>query len=216
MKKLDVVSRLRVIFLVCLVAGHLVSATPIAAYEPIEFGLKWDANTETDLDGYEIYFRDGNTGSSYRLVGEVYVDELEDPDNPRAIITNLYNGVVNDPETTIKMSRLADNGIYYFALTAFDTSGNISEFSEEICVEVKETSVNACYAAALEDNTDGDDDDGGGSSLEDLVDVGNLGCFISAADYINKDEGNIGKNYLGLYLILVVGLLGWETRKNIR
>jgi hypothetical protein len=187
-------------------------APRIAASETVEFGLTWDANTERDLDGYEIYFKKGGSGAAYQFLAEVYVDELEDPDNPRAIITNLYNGVGHDPETTIRMGELADTGTYYFGLTAFDTYGNISEFSEEICVKVKGQSVSKCRSIDSQNN----DDDAGGSRLENLVDLGNLGCFISTANYLIREKTNVWNPGLVLYCLLMAGVLGWKARKNIR
>ena len=58
------------------------------ASEPIEFILAWDANAEEDLDGYEIYF--SNSISDFILLGDVYVEELADPDNPMVTITDVY------------------------------------------------------------------------------------------------------------------------------
>ncbi len=40
------------------VSIFLFSEQPTIASETIEFKLAWDANTEADLDGYKIYFRD--------------------------------------------------------------------------------------------------------------------------------------------------------------
>jgi hypothetical protein len=47
---------------------------PALASEPIEFKLAWDANQEEGLDGYEIYFKKGNQGSGYKMIGDVYVE----------------------------------------------------------------------------------------------------------------------------------------------
>jgi hypothetical protein len=52
---------------------------PTIASETIEFKLAWDANTEADLEGYEIYFRDVVSGSVYQKIGDVTecrVDEI--------------------------------------------------------------------------------------------------------------------------------------------
>lgn len=147
------------IIFVYLVAAIIVSALPIMASEIVEFKLAWDANSEEDLDGYEIYAREGVSGSPYKLIGEVYVDELAEPDNPMVTITDLYNGVFAGP--AIRMTELADNSTYYFALTAFDTQGNISDLSKELCVEITGSSAIECRSAA-----NGGDSGGGG------------GCFI--------------------------------------
>ena len=121
------------IFLVCLSAAGLVSALDAALSGPAEFMLGWDANSEADLDGYEIYVRKGIPGSSYKFLAAVYVDELEDPDNPVVNITDVYNGLLTDIITpVVRTAELANNSTYHFALTAFDTQGQTSDFSEEL------------------------------------------------------------------------------------
>ena len=155
------------IFLVCLIAGDLISALPSTASGPAEFILGWDANEEADLDGYEIYFRKEVPGSPYEFLAEVYVDELDDPDNPRVIISELYNGPLTDLITpVVEMVELTHNSTYYFALTAFDTHGNTSDFSEELCVEVSGSSVIECRSADSQST-------GGGS-----------GCFLDTVRFV--------------------------------
>ncbi len=67
--------------------------------------LSWDANTESDLSGYKVYF--GTAPGSYGTP------------------VNVGN------TTSYTVSGLSD-GTYYFAVTAFDTSGNESGFSNEV------------------------------------------------------------------------------------
>lgn len=71
----------------------------------INVTLSWDANTESDLSGYNVYF--GTAAGSYG-----------DP-------VNVGN------TTRHTLSDLAD-GTYYFTVTALDTSNNESVFSREI------------------------------------------------------------------------------------
>jgi hypothetical protein len=165
------------IFLVCLIAADLVSALPAAASESPEFILGWDANEEADLDGYEIYFKKGVSGSEYKFLAEVYVDELEDPDNPMVTITDLYNDLLTDLVTpVVKMAELVNNSTYHFSLTAFNTQGKTSDFSEEVCVEVIGTSVVECGSADSGSESDGsaENSSGGGSGG---------GCFITAPSF---------------------------------
>jgi hypothetical protein len=176
-------------FLVSLIAVALVSALPSTASDPVEFILGWDANEETDLDGYEIYFRKGVPGSTYIFLAEVYVDELEDPDNPTVTITDLYNGFLTDLITpVVRMAELANNSTYHFALTAFDTQGKTSEFSEALCVEVIGTSVVECRSAINGSDgsaENGDDSDG---SAENGADSGSGGgCFIVASSFVSRE-----------------------------
>ena len=185
-------------FLVSLIAAALVSARSSTASGPTEFILGWDANEEADLDGYEVYFRKGVLGATYKFLAEVYVDELEDPDNPTVTITNLYNGLLTDLITpVVRMAELANNSTYHFALTAFDTQGKTSDFSEELCVEVIETSVVECRFAdnGSDGSAENGADSGGGSdgndsdgSAENGADSGSGGgCFIAASSFVSRE-----------------------------
>lgn len=74
--------------------------------------LDWDANTEPDLAGYKVYF--GTASKTYGApidVGKV---------------------------TTKTIEPLAD-GTYFFAVTAYDTSGNESLFSDEVSKTIDST-----------------------------------------------------------------------------
>ena len=189
---------------VCLVAVALVSALASTASGPAEFILGWDANDEADLDGYEIYYRKGVPGATYKFLAEVYVDELEDPDNPMVTITDLDNGLLTDLITpVVRMTELADNSTYHFALTAFDTQGKTSDFSEELCVEVIGTKVVECGSADNDsesgDGSGGDKDgsaendaDGGSGGGESDGSAENdagsgSGCFIAASSFVFRE-----------------------------
>ena len=65
-----------------------------------DLALLWDANTEPDLEGYGIYFKD-IPDSEYSLYGYVAFQELGHPDNPRFMVSGLEKGKT-----------------YYFASTA--------------------------------------------------------------------------------------------------
>lgn len=68
--------------------------------------LAWDPNTEDDLAGYNVYY--GIQSGNY--------DSVIDAGNvTQYMVSNL------EPETQ-----------YYFVITAYDTSGNESDFSEEV------------------------------------------------------------------------------------
>jgi phosphodiesterase/alkaline phosphatase D-like protein len=68
--------------------------------------LSWDANTETDLAGYKVYY-----GTSSRTYGAP---------------TDVGN------QTTFTMTGLSEGQTYYFAVTAYNTSGSESAFSAEV------------------------------------------------------------------------------------
>jgi hypothetical protein len=78
---------------------------PVLAYSA-EVTLAWDPNDEDDLAGYKIYY--GTSSGNY----STSVD------------------VGNTTEYTI--TGLNDATIYYFAATAYDTSDNESDYSEEV------------------------------------------------------------------------------------
>ena len=69
--------------------------------------LSWDANSEGDLAGYNLYY--GSLSQNYSSV--VDVGNVTD--------YNLHNLNLNE-------------GVTYMALTSYDTSGNESGFSEEV------------------------------------------------------------------------------------
>jgi len=77
--------------------------------------LAWDPNTESDLAGYKLYY-----GSS-----------------PRTQAPYTQTVVINDKAATSWQVTL-DPGVYYFALTAFDTAGNESGFSNEVSAQIQE------------------------------------------------------------------------------
>jgi hypothetical protein len=87
-----------------------------------EITLAWDANTEPNLIGYNIYY-DTSSGHPYLGTGAdqgtspitVMIEDLEDPGNPEYTITGL-----NDEED------------YYFAATAFSIENQESALSNEV------------------------------------------------------------------------------------
>lgn len=68
--------------------------------------VSWNANTESDLAGYKIY---------YGTVSGTYGDPID--------VGNVTEDLITiTPET---------GTTYYFVVTAYDTSGNESDYSEE-------------------------------------------------------------------------------------
>lgn len=76
--------------------------------------LRWNANTEADLTGYRVYY--GTSSRNY--------NRFVDPGN----VTEYQLGKLNLPE----------NESYYFSITAYDSTGNESEFSAELHVRLDE------------------------------------------------------------------------------
>jgi hypothetical protein len=85
--------------------------------------LQWSANTEPDLSGYKIYYKTGYSGPVYDGTGAT------EGDSPIIItVQELYDA--DQPEYTIH--GLEDSEVYYFVLTAYDTDGNESGYSNEV------------------------------------------------------------------------------------
>lgn len=83
----------------------LLFAVPAAAQQAEDFSFSWDANTEPDLAGYKVYY--GNVRGTYGNVIDV----------------------VNVTQYTLTGLQ---PGTYYIVVTAYDTSMNESEYSNEI------------------------------------------------------------------------------------
>jgi uncharacterized membrane protein YgcG len=113
--------------------------------------LSWDPNTEPDFEGYVLYGKQGSPDPPFDYVDSYPEVDLADPLNPRAVITDLESDVT-----------------YYFAVTAYDTEGNESNYSNIVSV-LKSNVIDAGG------NSNGDGG-GGGSG-------GGGGCFINIAGY---------------------------------
>ena len=89
--------------------------------------LGWDPNAENDLDGYGVYVSRGSPGPPFEHIGDVFIDELTDPDNP-----------------SVTLAGIDDDGTYYFAATAFDDEGNESNYSKQLCVQKAGAEISLC------------------------------------------------------------------------
>lgn len=90
----------------------------ILAFTETAFGavvrISWNSNTESDLDGYKVY---------YGITSGQYLSYLDVGDSTSADISNLGEGLT-----------------YYFAVTAYDLTGNESGYSAEVSVAIPESS----------------------------------------------------------------------------
>ena len=75
--------------------------------------LSWDVNTESDLAGYKVYMR----------------SEADQYGQPISVIDNPVT--VND-RVIFEVSGLDQQKVHYFVVSAYDLSGNESEFSGEV------------------------------------------------------------------------------------
>lgn len=118
--------------------------------------LAWDANAESDLEGYGVYFQRVDSGLSYDLYGYVGVDELSDANSPTFTVTGLQQGAT-----------------YYFAVTAYDAAGNESAYSAPVCAQVGDV-VTPCASSGSMAPPSSSSAAGSGTSSGG----GGGGCFI--------------------------------------
>ena len=98
----------------------IVSPNFAYGYDP---SFAWDANTESDIAGYNIYYKTDSSSVAYngtdaiegRSPIQIPVTSLKDPENPQYTIHGL-----------------SDTESYFFVITAYDTAGNESGFSNEL------------------------------------------------------------------------------------
>jgi len=114
--------------------------------------LGWDANPEPDLAGYVVYRNVGSPGPPYKYDDTVPEDDLADPLNPMVTITGL-----------------SEKKEYYIAVTAYDSEGNESAFSDDVCVKIVNSVIENCSASISA--ISGSSKSGGGGG----------GCFIDSA-----------------------------------
>lgn len=74
--------------------------------------------------------------------------------------------IQNKIDKVVRVAELTNNSAYHLALTAFDTQGKTSQFSEELCVKVIGSSVVECGSANSAGDTGGDG-----------------GCFIATSSF---------------------------------
>jgi hypothetical protein len=141
----------RVLPVLIILLGMLLSTSAYA----VDVTLAWDPNTEPDLDGYTVYYSVDSAGPPYDYVGDLPLDQLPDPDNPQVTLTEL-DKFVN----------------YHFAVTAYDTEGNESNFSSSLCIYIDDV-VQECEPA---DGLDAMATGGGGGGSSN-----GGACFIGSA-----------------------------------
>lgn len=104
--------RFRLVFITTIASVICLSLASASSVSAGDATLSWDPNSETNLGGYKVYY-----GSASRVYG-----------------TPLTVGNT----TTFTVSGL-DAGTYYFSVTAYDTSGIESGFSNEVSKTVVAT-----------------------------------------------------------------------------
>ncbi len=118
--------------------------------------LGWDSNFEPDLEGYVVYRSAASPGPPYDYSNTLPEDDLVDPLHPKVTLTGL-----------------SENQEYYIALTAYNTEGVESSFSNDVCVEVVNGIVELCSSSSSPGSSTGSSSGGGG---------GSGACFISTSE----------------------------------
>lgn len=145
--------------------------------------LAWDPNSESDLEGYAVYFSEEDEGPPYQLYGYLALSELDDSANPAFTVTGLEKGTR-----------------YYFTVTAYDTSGSESAFSDSVCADVGDV-ITPCASASVGGQS------GGGS--------GSGGCFIGAST-TDADPPSLQMSILSAFLGGMAALLWFAQRYSRR
>jgi hypothetical protein len=119
--------------------------------------LAWDANDEPDVEGYVVYRNTGSSGPPYSYSDDLPENELANPLRP-----------------AVTMTGLRENIKYYLSVTAYDTEGNESDFSDELCVQIIDNSIGSCSAATNPAPAPGSASTGSSGG-------GGSACFIATA-----------------------------------
>jgi hypothetical protein len=100
-----------------LAATFLLCAITAAAAAAGNVTLSWDANTETDLAGYKLYY---------------------------GTATGVYSTTINTGNVTTYTISSLPAGTYYFAVKAYNASGLESGYSNEVSTTIAGASVCKC------------------------------------------------------------------------
>ncbi|OEU61765.1 MAG: hypothetical protein BBJ57_08400 [Desulfobacterales bacterium PC51MH44] len=131
-------------------------AMPLSVADAATATLGWDSNPEPDLEGYVVYRNVGSPGPPYGYSSDLPEDELADPLHPKVTLTGLQK----DKE-------------YFIALTAYNTEGVESSFSNDVCVEIVDGIVEPCASSSSIGASTSSSGGGGGGGA----------CFISTTSH---------------------------------
>jgi len=118
----------KLVFFLLTTAVLMIAGLAPAGYA-VDVTLGWDANSETDLAGYKIYYGAGQ-GGPYNGAGST--DGASPIIVPLSILTNP-----SGPQFTVH--GLPADGTHYFVVTAYDTEGLESGYSNEVFTQPSPT-----------------------------------------------------------------------------
>ncbi len=132
--------------------------------------LAWDPNSEPDLAGYRVYYKEAFSGPPYNGTGATEGDSPIEVGNV----------------TEFTLSGLTDGVTYFFVVTAYDTEGLESDYSNEVASSGYTPSPSPIIINAAED-------EGGG-------------CFICTASFVSQMyqdpqilNNHLGQSFIALY-----------------
>ena len=165
-KVLNIISPWRVILLFLLVFFCGLSQT-----HAMDVTLEWDANTQPDRDGYKIYYTDSVHPYNGTVI-DVDIDDVEIGDVARYTVT-----VLSDTDT------------YFFVVTAYDTLGNESGYSNKVSWQPITTDEDTPVIITLV-GTDTYDSavDSGPSHGQLSSDIGSILTYTPYKDYNGPDS----------------------------
>jgi hypothetical protein len=105
--------------------SFLLITGPATSALAMDVTLAWGANTEADLAGYKIYY-DTDSGQPYQGTG------AENGSSPSPIDVSLAEDEDSDPVVVQYTVRNLPDGTYYFVVTAHNTEGLESGYSNEV------------------------------------------------------------------------------------
>jgi len=145
--------------------------------------LGWDSNPEPDLEGYVVYRNVASPGPPYDYSSTLPEDDLVDPLHPKVTLTGL-----------------SENQEYYIALTAYNTEGVESSFSNDVCAEVVNGIIEPCSSSSSIGASTSSSGSGGGGGA----------CFISTVSY-NPSNNKLLPYILFTLTIIGIGIYGYKT-----
>ena len=160
------------------------AAMPLTGAYAANVTLGWDSNPEPDLEGYVVHRNVGSPGPPYDYSNDLPEDELANPLHPKVTLTGL-----------------SEDTPYYIALTAYNTEGVESSYSDDVCVEIVDGAVEPCNSSSSIGGAADSGGSGGGSGA---------GCFISTA----KDNPQNNNSLFCNLIILAIAAIGIYFRKN--
>jgi len=115
--------RQRILYYAFIFVTSAIILCPKPSLYAADVTLAWTGNTEPNLAGYYIYYKNGTSGTPYNGTG------VDEGDSPIKIPLGDFADPAN-PEFTLH--GLSDTETSYLVLTAYDTEDNESGFSNEV------------------------------------------------------------------------------------